>query len=199
MSILVVDDNEEGRDVFEAVLADGGYQDVVVVDSAAAAFSYLGLGAPHGGRPAPVNLVLLDVVMPDMDGINACARIRSDPRYADVPIIMTTSLDDLETVDSAFKCGATSYLAKPIKVVDLLACVRSAFGLKAEFERRNLVELELMQHLPFRFENVAYSDNITVRSRAAGSLASCAVNPSPRHLGLGAADAQLVHACLDDA
>ena len=155
MSILVVDDNEDGRELFQAALADGGYPDVVVVGSAAAAFSYLGLGAPQGAKLAQVNLVLLDIVMPDMDGIEACARIRRDPRYADIPIVMTTSLDDMESVDSAFKCGATSYLTKPIKVVDLLACVRSTFGLKAEFERRNELELELMRPLPFRFENVA--------------------------------------------
>jgi sigma-B regulation protein RsbU (phosphoserine phosphatase) len=149
MSILVVDDSEEVRDIFEAVLAEGGYQGVMTADSAAAAFALLALDAPL--KAVPLDLVFLDVVMPGMDGIEACARIRRDPRYADVPIVMTTSLDTIESVDKAFANGATDYITKPLKVVDLMACVRSNMMLKADIDRRNALERELMQHVPFRF------------------------------------------------
>jgi PleD family two-component response regulator len=96
-------------------------------------------------------VILLDIVMPDMDGIQACARIRRDPRYAEIPIVMATAIDDLESVDNAFQCGATDYLTKPLKAVDLLACVRSNLKLKAERDMRNARERELAQHLPFSF------------------------------------------------
>ena len=151
MSILVVDDNETVRELFEVALEGGGHRDVITVDSAAAAFSFLKLDSPLTTSSPPIDLVLLDIVMPDVDGIQACTRIRRDPRYADVPIVMTTSLDDMQSVDNAFKCGSTDYLTKPLKVVDLLARVRSTLILKAECERRNAREHDLMQFVPFNF------------------------------------------------
>jgi phosphoserine phosphatase RsbU/P len=51
--------------------------------------------------------VLLDIVMPDIDGIEACAHMRSDPRYADTPIIMVTSVDDVDSLANAFVAGAS--------------------------------------------------------------------------------------------
>ena len=155
MCILVVDDTEEVREIFELVLAESGYSNVKTADCAAAAFALLGLEAPGGPKPLPLDLIFLDVVMPGMDGIEACARIRRDPRYADVPIVMTTSLDSIDSVDKAFANGATDYLTKPLKVVDLMACVRSNLRLKADIERRNALERELMQHVPFRFVTAA--------------------------------------------
>src|SRR3984893_5580958 len=107
MGILVVDDTEEVREIFEVVLAGGGHQNVITVDSAAAAFSLLALATPLAPDPPPVDVILLDIIMPDMDGIQACACIRRDPRYAEVPIVMAKAISDLEGVDKAFQCGAT--------------------------------------------------------------------------------------------
>jgi CheY-like chemotaxis protein len=149
MAILVVDDSDEVRDIFEAVLAEAGHGEVLTADCAAAAFALIALDEP--GRAVPLDLVFLDVVMPGLDGIEACARIRRDKRYADVPVVMTTSLDTLESVDRAFEHGATDYLTKPLKVVDLMACLRSNLQLKADIDRRNALERELRQHVPFRF------------------------------------------------
>ena len=151
MSILVVDDSEDVRQLLEAALEGGGHRDVITVGSAAAAFSFLKLDAPLTAGAPPVDLVLLDIVMPDIDGIQACSRIRLDPRYADLPIVMTTSLDDMESVDIAFQCGATDYLTKPLKAIDLLACVRSNLNLRTDLANRNARERELMQHAPFQF------------------------------------------------
>ena len=152
MSILVVDDCPEGREMFALVLTKGGYSDVIALESATAAFSYLGLEAAETGDPPPVDLMLFDVVLPDLDGIQACARIRRDARYVHTPIVMITGIDDMEMVDKAFKNGATDYLTKPLKVVDLLACVRAKALLKAELDRRNARERELVEHLPLSFD-----------------------------------------------
>ena len=91
--------------------------------------------------------MLLDIVMPDIDGIEACARIRSDPRYADVPIIMVTSLGDMDSLANAFVAGATDYITKPVNRVELLARVRSALKLKAELDRRAGARAELLQFM----------------------------------------------------
>ena len=146
MAILVVDDAEEIREIFAVVLAEGGYRDVIALDSALAAFSFLAFA-----KAPSIELMFLDIVMPGIDGIQACARVRSDSRYADVPIVMTTSIEDIASMDRAFQYGATDFLTKPLKAIDILACVRSKTRLKADLEQRSARERELMQHVPFQF------------------------------------------------
>ncbi|MCP6726130.1 response regulator, partial [Klebsiella pneumoniae] len=81
--------------------------------SATEAFRLLALDGP-ADEASPVDLVLLDIVMPGIDGIEACARIRNDPRHADVPIIMVTMLGDMDSLGNAFVAGATDYITKPL-------------------------------------------------------------------------------------
>ena len=91
--------------------------------------------------------MLLDIVMPEMDGVEVCARIRNDPRYADLPIIMVTSLDDMNSLANAFVAGATDYVTKPINRIELVARVRAALRLKQELDRRLARERELLAFL----------------------------------------------------
>jgi sigma-B regulation protein RsbU (phosphoserine phosphatase) len=151
MGILVVDDCEEGRSIFKAVLEEAGYNEVLVAESVAAALSILAISSPNSAEPAPVDLVLLDAVMPEIDGFTACKIIRSDSRYADIPIAIATSLDDMESVNQAFKSGATGYISKPMKRIDLVAFVRSSLKLKEERDRRIAMERELLHYRPLRF------------------------------------------------
>jgi phosphoserine phosphatase RsbU/P len=144
MRILVIDDSEDGREIAEAMLVAAGYEHVSTAGSAADAYRLLGIGEP-ATQPSAVDLLLLDIVMPEIDGIEACARIRSDRRYSSVPIIMVTSLGDTDSLANAFVAGATDYITKPLNRVELLARVRSALKLKAELDRREARELELMQ------------------------------------------------------
>ncbi len=147
MHILLVDDSEEGRDVTEAMLLVAGYENIETESSGTGALALLGIGAP-ARKPVPLDLVLLDVVMPDMDGIETCARIRNDPRYADAAIIMVTRLSDTDSLANAFVAGATDYIHKPVNRVELLARVRSALKLKAELDRRKAREAELLAMTP---------------------------------------------------
>lgn len=146
MNIFIVDDSEDSRDITEAALFTAGYRDITSADSAKDAFAQLNLDRPD--TPAvPIDLMLLDIVMPEIDGIEACARIRNDTRYVDVPIIMVTSLGDMDSLSNAFVAGATDYITKPVNRVELLARVRSALKLKAELERRLARERELLDFL----------------------------------------------------
>jgi phosphoserine phosphatase RsbU/P len=147
MRILVVDDSEDGRDVAEAMLLTAGYSDVSTAGSAAEAYRFLAIGEPDTLESSPVDLVLLDIMMPEIDGIEACARIRKDSRHSDVPIIMVTSLGDMDSLSNAFVAGATDYITKPLNRTELLARVRSALKLKAELDRRRAREHELLQFM----------------------------------------------------
>jgi PleD family two-component response regulator len=141
MRILVVDDSEDWRDLTEAALMSAGYE-VTTATGAADAYRVLQLDTPQAH--AICDLIVLDVVMPRIDGIEACARIRNDQRYADVPIIMVTAVNDMESLSNAFVAGATDYITKPFNRVELLARSRSALKLKAELDRRQAREAELL-------------------------------------------------------
>jgi sigma-B regulation protein RsbU (phosphoserine phosphatase) len=147
MRILVIDDSEDGRDVAEAMLLSAGYPDVNTVASAAEAYRFLAIGEPAAQANSTVDLVLLDIMMPDIDGIEACARIRNDPRHQDVPIVMVTAIGDMDSLATAFVAGATDYITKPINRVELVARVRSALKLKSELDRRQARERELLDFM----------------------------------------------------
>jgi PleD family two-component response regulator len=146
MRILVVDDVEDSRELTEAALLSAGYGDMTLAASAWEALKILDVGRTVDEEPA-FDLVLLDIIMSEMDGIEACARIRRDRRYADIPIIMVTSLDDMGSLSNAFVAGATDYVTKPINRVELAARVRAALKLKAELDRRQARERELLTFL----------------------------------------------------
>jgi PleD family two-component response regulator len=146
MNILIVDDSEDHCELTEAVLHSAGYKSVQHSLSANDAFKLLGIGR-NTGDPAAIDIILLDVVMPEMDGIEACAYIRNDQRYEDVPIIMVTSLDDMESLSNAFIAGANDYVTKPVNRIELLARVRAALKLKGELEQRRARERELLNFL----------------------------------------------------
>jgi PleD family two-component response regulator len=147
MRILITDDSEDGRDIAQLMLTAAGYREIFTAGSATEAYRFLGIGAPTTSEPSPVDLVLLDIVMPEVDGIEACARIRHDPRYSVIPIIMVTALSDMDSLANAFVAGATDYISKPLNQVELQARVRSALKLKSELDRRQAREQELLQVL----------------------------------------------------
>jgi CheY-like chemotaxis protein len=126
MRILIVDDSEESCEIIQAALLSGGYADIGVAHSASEAFEWLGIGRPSIRASPEADIILLDFLMPKTDGIEACARIRDDPRYGDTPIIMVTSLDDMDSLAKAFMAGANDYVTKPIHRPDLVAHVQAA-------------------------------------------------------------------------
>jgi PleD family two-component response regulator len=144
--ILVVDDSEDSRDLTEGALLSAGYTDIVTASSGWEALKILDVGGTAENNSA-VDIALLDIVMPEMDGVEACARIRNDLRYADLPIIMVTALDDMNSLANAFVAGATDYVTKPVNRVELIARVRAALRLKQELDRRQAREQELLSFL----------------------------------------------------
>jgi sigma-B regulation protein RsbU (phosphoserine phosphatase) len=146
MRILIVEDSEDSRDLTEGTLLSSGYDDIVTVASGWEALKLLDIGC-NTDAPPSVDMVLLDIAMPGMDGLEACKRIRNDARCADLPILMVTARDDVGSLSNAFMAGATDYVVKPVNRVELIARVRAALRLKAELDRRQARERELLAFL----------------------------------------------------
>jgi len=115
MKILVVEDDRVSSRILEAVLTRGGL-DCVCCDSAAAALEVL-----EGGES--VGLIITDMMMPDMDGLELLTRVRGHPGLRDIPAILCTALHDRTHVLAAAKLGIADYIIKPIRAEDVLTRV----------------------------------------------------------------------------
>ena len=144
MSILVVDDSPETRSALQLILEDAGYQQVLVAESAHEAFQRLSLANANAPAEA-VEVVLMDIMMRDTDGVEACRRIKADKRYRDLPILMVTAIKAGAFLETAFAAGAADYVTKPINRLELLTRMSSALKLKREMDRRKAREEELEQ------------------------------------------------------
>lgn len=141
MAILIVDDSLDQQTLLRAILGKAGHREILSAESAAAAYTALNLAGQD--LPAPIDLILMDVLMPDQDGVEACRTIKSREHLRDVPIIMVTAKSDASNLQAAFAAGAGDYITKPVNAVELLARVTSALTLKKEMDIRKARELEL--------------------------------------------------------
>ena len=117
--ILVVDDNPDNIFLTRELLGSRGY-DVNTATSAEAAAAAI--------RSQHPDLILLDVVMPGMNGFEACRRIREKTSSQNVPIIMVTTRGEERNVETGFQSGCSDYILKPINGAELLGKVRSYLG-----------------------------------------------------------------------
>src|SRR5881409_1714829 len=115
-TILIVDDEPLGRELLSDLLLPQGYQ-LVFADNGRTALAKAAQLTP--------DLVLTDVMMPDMDGFDLCRAMRADPILAEVPIIMLTALDDRDSRLHGLEAGADEFLSKPFDRTELRTRVRT--------------------------------------------------------------------------
>ena len=119
--ILVVDDNEMNVDILNTRLSKQGYEVITASDGEQ------GLAAIYESLP---DLVLLDIMMPKIDGITVCRQIKNDDSLPFIPIIMVTAKADSKDIIAGLEAGAEEYLTKPIDQAALVARVRSMLRIK---------------------------------------------------------------------
>ena len=142
MNILIVDDSSDSRLLVKSHLSAAGYTGLATAASAREAFRLLGMDAVTA-VDAAIDLILMDITMPELDGIEACRRIKATAQLQDIPVIMVTGQHDDENLNLAFAAGATVYITKPLNKVELLARVRTALALRQEMGHRKQANAEL--------------------------------------------------------
>jgi two-component system cell cycle response regulator len=129
--VLVVDDVEANVKLLEAKLSSE-YFDVLLAYSGRTALQIADSELP--------DVILLDVMMPRMDGFEVCRRLKANPRTADVPVVMVTALSDVANRLRGLEVGADDFLTKPVNDIALFARVRSLARLKRMMEEWRLRE-----------------------------------------------------------
>jgi CheY-like chemotaxis protein len=137
-TVLAVDDTPENIDVVKGVLSGD-------CDVKAAVNGPMALKVAQSQRP---DLILLDIMMPGMDGYEVCRRLKADPATAEIPIIFLTAMDQTDDETEGFDLGAADYIRKPVNPAILMSRVKTHLALKrnvdalreayALIERQNL-------------------------------------------------------------
>ena len=119
--VLVVDDNEQNLELLQAYLED--------VDCRVLA-AYSGAQAMKIIRQERPDLILLDVMMPEMSGFEVCRQVRNDPDIKHIPVIMVTALNEFGDIQRGIDCGTDDFLSKPVNRWELIARVKTMLKLK---------------------------------------------------------------------
>jgi len=118
-TILIVEDDPETASVFRQMLQFHGYRVEVAHGSAQAMLKL--------NRQLP-DLVLLDIMMPDVSGLEVCRYLRRDPQTADLPVVIVSAKTQGEDIAEGLEAGATAYLTKPVSMEQLLYHVQAALS-----------------------------------------------------------------------
>ena len=190
-SVLIVDDTPANIGVLRELLAPQNYQLYIATS---------GEQALATAAAVPLDLILLDVTMPGLDGFETCKRLKADKATCEIPVIFVTARSDTQDVVAGFAIGAVDYINKPVRVEEVLARVRTQLQIRRHlFEQR--VQAERLRAI---VNNMA--EGLLVMDRRGRILSS---NPAAEHLlgyqpddlvGLGMVDfleAELRPAYLD--
>lgn len=131
-NILIVDDIVDNIQIAMNILKEENYN---------LTFAFSGKEALYLIKENDFDMILLDIMMPEMDGFTACIEIKKNPKYFDVPIIFLTAKIDIDSISHAFEVGAVDYVSKPFHAEELLSRVKS--HLELYYSRRVLEENHL--------------------------------------------------------
>ena len=127
LRILVADDDEGLRQLMRLILHSVGFEVIEAVN---------GVDALARAQDSNPSVILLDIMMPGMDGLAVCRNLKSDQRFDHVPVILVTAIDDLQHRAASKELGVDDYIKKPIGPRELVARVRSVM------DRRGIQTLE---------------------------------------------------------
>ena len=119
LSILVVDDEEIMRNALKRILESEGYRVILAEDA---------MGLTKVLDTAPFDLILLDINMPWVDGIELCAMLKGHPAVSHVPIILVSGRKSKEDIEKGFAAGCDDYITKPFEIDNIIKVVSKALG-----------------------------------------------------------------------
>lgn len=168
-TILVVDDNEDNLELVEDMLDDEGYENIICLTSALEAYEEL--------EKTSIDLILLDIMMPQINGIEACKKIKSDKKQQDIPIIIITAKSDLETLKEAFDSGANDYIKKPIiNEIELVSRVKNALTLKLHQDMYRELNLTLEKKVKDEIEKNRKKEQLLMHQSKMASMGEMMAN-----------------------
>ena len=124
--ILIVDDDPNTLEILRRWLAREGYT-TISADNGPTRLETLG--------KSPVDVILLDVMMPGMDGLQVCEKLRDNALWRTIPVVLLTAKDDIETRSRGMQLGVSEYLTKPVNKLELFARLEAQLHSR-ELERR---------------------------------------------------------------
>ncbi|MCG5056977.1 MAG: hybrid sensor histidine kinase/response regulator [Limnoraphis sp. WC205] len=163
-SILIVDDTEDNLLMLTEILSREGYN----VQSASN-----GQSALDAAFKQPPDLILLDVMMPDMNGYEVLNHLKSEQRTQEIPIVFISALNEVYDRVKGLSMGAVDYLTKPIHIQELLARVKtnlSVYELQREVQQKNLDLTQALQHLQATQTQLIESEKMAALGRLVAGL-----------------------------
>ena len=150
-NILVVDDNPQNLKVVGSMLKDKGYQ-LSIALSGEDSIKYL--------EKNRADLILLDIMMPGMDGFEVCERIKANANTKDIPIIFLTARNELETITKGFESGAVDFVTKPFNAAELMARINTHLELNFKKQEVLTINAKLQQTME-KLKEAAETDPLT--------------------------------------
>lgn len=138
MKILVVDDEENIRKLVHYNLILDGYDVIMAVDGKE------GLEKAIQEKP---DLILLDIMMPEMDGLEVCSRLKKNPETRDIPIFMLSAKGQMQDLEDAFEVGADNYITKPFDVDKLSEIIQFKLNKMKEKSRIRLLLISCVRKI----------------------------------------------------
>ena len=143
-SILIVDDEKLNVELAGAYLKEEGYRVL---------FALSGAKALEMVQSEKIELILLDINMPKLDGFSVCQKLKADDNFADIPVIFLTALSDIDNITKAFEVGGADYIVKPFNPLELKARVKTQLQM--------LRLMEDLKHKQSRLAQLSISDPFT--------------------------------------
>jgi putative two-component system response regulator len=164
-TILVVDDTPENLTLMSGLLKDA-YK-VKVANNGEKALQI-------AASDSPPELILLDIMMPGMDGYEVCRRLKGDPSTADIPVIFLTARSDMEDEQKGLELGAVDYIIKPISPPIVMVRIKNHLALKA------LAESLRDQNSFLEFEGPSARPNLSLPKKRRKKEKKALKRPSPK-------------------
>lgn len=157
-ALLVVDDTEINIDILIETLSS-------ITSDIAVAMN--GPSALEIAQESPPDLILLDIMMPGMDGYEVCRRLKADPALRDIPVMFITAMSEIENKTHGFELGAVDYITKPFEVVEVRARVKTHLALQqarqALARQNEFLEIKVRE----RTRQLTLTQEVTIESMAA--------------------------------